>query len=566
MKKLTILIRILQEKYWLRQFYFLLAAIVAIFLVGYHFGGYDQGIYLPFMKSWANSSLYPGDTFIALKNNQPSFFWFMFIPFYRLGWLEYAVFAVHLFSVYLTFWGIWELSLALFGSTLTAFISVGIFIFPHTGVAGFPIIEPALCNRTFVLPFLLFAITLYLRRKVVIAFLILGAAYNFHLLSVNFILFMLLFDILFHVRQIGIGKLVSSLVIFLLASSPVIIWRVRSGSGLELHLRPEWLSIVSDGILSNIYHIFSSFAPLVLSTFNGFALVLLFVLLRKRSPSPWHNNTLVHFYLAIGVLMAIQLIAGTWLPVTFIIQLQLLRSGIFLTVFSLLLMANFFAVRIKKRQISRRDLVGLGIPFSCLPFPAISCLVAIFYWLVRRFSWRWIASLGLSILFLIASGIFVIHYNFWQPGIHIKVAETTWYQTMRWAQQDTLVDAEFIVPPEKFSINDPEWRVFSERSKVVGLSDLLEVALAPDYLETWKTRFTALAPGALEQFRGNLYENQEITRQAFTSLTDDEIRQVACHFHAGYLVEQTGHLRNLQLVYQNVDYIIYDLRENQGCP
>jgi hypothetical protein len=428
------------------------------------------------------------------------------------------------------------------------------------------VIEPTLCNRVFVLPFLLFTMTLYLRRKVLWAFLLLGLMYNLHLLSVNFVLGMLLFDGLLRWRQVGWRKLLGGTGLFILAALPVLVWRSRSGAGLDLSLRPEWLSVVSRGMLGNIYYLINAFPLVILCTLNGLGAVALLVVLRQRYPSPWHDRSLIHFSAAAGLIMGVQIIAVLWLPATFVIQLQLSRIGLYFTIFSLLLLANFLANALKKRKIPRRDLLALGGAFAVLPFSIFGWLAWAVYGLARRWSWRWAASLVVTVLLMVTSGVMMLAVQFWGPGIFIKVPDSAWYQVMRWAQEKTSTDAVFITPPEKFALNEPEWRVFAERSKVVALSDLAEVALAPDYLPIWQERFTTLAPGALEQFHGNFFENQAITRKAFDSLSTADLLQAACRFRASYLVVEASRGRELPIAYENDGYIVYDLRLVKPCP
>ena len=110
----------------------------------------------------------------------------------------------HLLATWLTFLALWDFSLALFNNALAAMLSVMVFTFTHIGFVGFQIIEFSLLPRTFVLPFLLWVFVLYLRDRIPAAFFLLGALSNLHLLSVNFVVWMLLVDALLRLRQIGI--------------------------------------------------------------------------------------------------------------------------------------------------------------------------------------------------------------------------------------------------------------------------------------------------------------------------------------------------------------------------
>src|SRR3989304_5867887 len=153
-----------------------------------------------------------------------SFFCFLFLPFYRLGVLEPTLFVVHVAATHLTFWAVWDLSLTLFGDPLAGLLTVLALIFPHIGFSSFPIFEFSLLNRTFVLPFLLWAMTLFLRGRHVWAFALLGVLYNLHVLSVNFVLCMFLLAAALDFRRIGWRCIGLGLGVFGLGAFPLLSW------------------------------------------------------------------------------------------------------------------------------------------------------------------------------------------------------------------------------------------------------------------------------------------------------------------------------------------------------
>ena len=137
-----------------------------------------------------------------------------------------------------------------------------------------------------------------------------------------------------------------------------------------------------------------------------------------------------------------------------------------------------------------------------------------------------------------------------------------------WARQNTPQEAVFITPPQEVGLYTPDWRTFSERGTVAELYDLFEIALKPDYLAVWQPRFEALAPGALERFNGNFFENQAIIRQAYNGLSTSDFLAIACRYKAAYLVmEQAAGPAggDLPVVYENEQYRVYDLRPRANC-
>lgn len=552
---LSELARRLERSWPLRHAFFMLAALGSILIVGYSVGGFDQSIHLPFLKTAADPTLFPGDGFIDLRYSHYSFFWYLFLPFYRLGVLEISMFVAHVIATYLTFGALWQLGKTLFGNPLAAMLCVLAFIFPHISFAGFPVIEFSLLNRTFVLPFLLLSINLFLRERYRAAFLLLGVMYNLHVLSVNFVLVMFLFDFVLEIRKVGWRNILSSVGMFLAAAAPVLIWKMGDAP-VDLSLRPEWFSIVANGFLYHVFYLFGpDYVPAI--TLSALCAVAAFFIGRRAEPSaPRHRTVLILVGAVFGIVLAGS-VASLWLPVTIIIQMQILRAGIFAVIFGYLYFAGYLARCFQEERFPAADwgiLLAAFLLFP-MPLPAILILLALKLWRFSR-KGRTAVSIALASVFVVCVGV-AWNFHIWQPGIFIFAQQTPWYEAQRWAQQHTPKDAVFITPPEKWWLYEPDWRVYSERRTVVTLSELLEAAFAPGYISGWEERFADLAPGALQHFQGNLYENQRWTRQAFATLSTRTLVECACEYGATYLVVEKPAQHLLPQVYENAQYRIY---------
>ena len=80
----------------------------------------------------------------------------------------------------------------------------------------------------------------------------------------------------------------------------------------------------------------------------------------------------------------------------------------------------------------------------------------------------------------------------------------------------------------------------------------------------WKTRFADFAPGALEQFQGNFFDNQKTTAKAFYSLSTERLKTLAKKYGASYLVVEKPNQRDLPICYgviehYNPEFTIYAL-------
>jgi hypothetical protein len=561
--KINRIARLVQHNALARHALFLAAALLSILLVGYHFGTFDQIVHLPFLKATADPGLFPNDAFVAMRREQLSYFWLFFLPLYRAGALEISLFMGQFLATYLTFWALWELSMTLFQDPLAAGVTVIGFIVPHVGFVGFPVIEFSLLSRTFVLPFLLLAVNLYLRRQYGLAFLVMGLMYNLNLLMTNFMVAMLLFASLIEWRRTGWRGLLTQIGAFLLAASPVLLWKFTQGDHLDWSLRPEWLSAFTRGTIYTIFYLFSFNPPSILLTLGGICALILFGIARKTIPSSLHQQTLTRMMLAAVMILLVETVTTLWLPVTWIVQLQISRVGLFVLIFGYMAYAGAIVRLWQTGSLPGSNallLVGsLGAGLTPL-FPMAGWLTA------RRLKQvRWKMALAGVGLCLSASAIFGMVTPFWSPGIHIYAESTPWIDVQQWAREHTPKEAVFLTPPQNFGIYTPDWRVYSERATVVELGELLEVALKPEYYETWKARFNTLLPGLLERFAGNLFENQAMTGQAYHHLSAAALLQTACAYRADYLVFDQAYRQNFPVLYENEGYRIYDLRQQKVC-
>lgn len=542
-----------------RHLFFLALTFLAIVLIGYHFGTFDQAIHIPFLKKYADPSLFPGDKFFDLRFQHYSYFWFFFQPFYKLGLLEISVFIAHVFATYLTFWAAWNLSETLFHNSIASTLSVAALAVPHLGFAGFPLIEFSLLNRTFVLPFLLCAITLFLRQRYLFAFALLGAMYNLHVISANFVLAMFLFDCLLEFRTIGWKNVFLGIILFVLTALPVLIWKL-SGSPVDLSPQPEWFSIIARGTLYNLFYLIAPYPHILLATLSGLSTLALFWIGRRHLPPSGPHQTVTYFVYAALIILGVQIITAEWYPATLIVQSQIIRAGMFVLVFGYLYFANYLAEHYQAGTLSGMDFNLLAGTFIAVSFPFAPVLV----WGIQRWiastRWRYVAAASALVGFF-GFGIGVgLGYGIWYPGIYIFPHQTAWYDAQIWAKEHTPKDTIFITPPQIWWFYESDWRVFSERSTVSTHSELLEAAFAPEYISYWKPRFTALAPGAIEKFRGDFFGSQEITGQAFYTLSSDQLLAIAQRYGASYLVVEKPHLHDFPVAYENAQFVIYDLR------
>jgi len=324
-------------------------------------------------------------------------------------------------------------------------------------------------------------------------------------------------------------------------------------------MRPEWLSIIARGVLTQVLYPFAAIPFVLLLTLSGFSAVGLLLIARRMAPAPAFERPVGLMLITAGLIFAVGVFSAQFLPLTVLIEMQLTRVSLLIFIFAYLYFASYLAREFRAQSMhpSRFALLTGTFIFNPLAIFPLGIWGLLRLCKPRRLNWGVVAGCKVGIFGLCLT--IAVSLGVWHPGIHIFAPQTDWVDAQEWARDNTPRNAVFITPPEKGSLYEPEWRVFSERSSVVSIYDLFEIALRPDYLDTWLERFELLAPDAEQQFNGNYFETKALTSQAYASLTDQQLLQAAHSFEAGYLVVEKPHSRDFPLLYENEGYIIYQL-------
>lgn len=555
LKKLEDFASLCERSYIYRHGLFLLATLFVICAYGYYFGTFDQASHIPFLKKSIDPSLFPRDHFFDLRNSHYSYFWLLFIPFYKAGILEISMFIVHFLATYLTFWALWNLGKTLFKNALTSVLIVVSSALPHIGFSGFPLFEFSVLNRTVALPIELIAITYYLKQNYFVSFLLLGILYNLHVLSVHFILAMIGVDFIFSMKEnkdkaIEILKAVP---LFIICALPIFIWKLGH-SGVMFTQHKEWYVILNNALFFHLFNFVSITNPIViLLTAGGLAAIAIFFAIHKKIGDL--HVVMAHFMYA-GILILISQLFATYIyPSTILIQSQVIRVGIFISLFAYLYLADYCVSWLHK---SRPVFIFLtsALIFSFSPLFALISLL-----FVKRMK----SPIQLIVGSIFSLGLFItilgilLFQNLARPTISIWPEKTPFYDVQLWAKNNTPKNAVFITPPSKWWLYDVEWRVISERSTVSTLSELLEAAFDPRYIVYWKPRFEDVAPGALAQFKGDYLANFKIANNAYYTNTSERFLYLAKKYNASYLVVEKKRRYRLPILYENKGYTVYSL-------
>lgn len=558
MNYLTKLVEELNRSLWKRLLLFFGLTMLAIMINGYHFGTFDQVFHIPFFKAYQDPTLYPRDPFLQLKDYHFSYFWSIFIPAYKTGWFEPALFITHVIVTFSTFWAFWELCETMFHNPTANVLMTFALAFPHIGFPGFQIIEFSLLNRTFAIPFLLWAITLYFRRHYFWSALLLGLMFNIHLVYTVFVVGMLAMDLLFNLKSLNWKKLLPALIIFALLFMPMFIQKEGVAPGLDFTLRPDLAKLESSSTLYTVYYPIGTQPYVLASTLQGLACMAIILLAMRFHPVPDTDKVTRNFLYAIVIVVLVGSLASWFLPVTFIIQFQMIRIGVFLLYFAYLYLINLVAVTIESESSSKWFKILLVFTTVMVIFPVVPLLI----WLLRRTRLKQIKAVGVIAAILAMAAMEIggaISANLFAPGIHIYGLRSDWRDVQDWARHNTSKEAMFITPPYIFWHYESDWRVFSERGTLVTICESMELHYDPPFASEFVPRLNDLAPGAIEKFDGNYYHTFESVREAFETLTDEDFERLADKYAIDYLVLPSHTSSDLPVIYRNPSYTVYNL-------
>jgi len=550
----------LKRKKIIHYLIILFFTLITLLLTGYRFGDGDQNSHLPFLLKTINPQLYPNNPFLDLRHYHYSFFWYLLVPFLKTGLirLEILCFLLFLFSLFLHFLAFYELLFFFTRNRQLSYISLAVFILPAFSFSIIPTHDTYLVNRSFTLPFLLFAILAFLKNQYWRAFLLLGLAYNFHALSANFVLAMFVMALLLVRRKIDVWRLFSSLFLFFICASPVLFWKF-STSHLDLFLHRDWYFAIDKGVLGHMFHLFSFNPPTILLALLGFANTAGFLLALKSKAKEQKLTTsdikLIGFFLAIYLILLVCFITAEFLPITIAIQLQLSRAGKFIPILSYPYFIAYLERCFKKGLFSQKDfgLLLATIGFSGSLMTALLILPLIFK--KKRILAKLI--LGLNIFMLIGIVLMMVKLEQWLPGVYIYPRKTAWHDVQLWAKKNTAIDKNFITPLSEWGHFYSDFLVLSQRNTVVTLGQLFEIAFHPDYIQEWRERFESVAPGAIESFNGNFLDNKRMVDEIYQRRTTQDFRQAAKRYDVSYIIVKKPKTLDFELVYENDQFRVY---------
>ncbi|MFH1787753.1 MAG: hypothetical protein ABH834_00025, partial [Candidatus Altiarchaeota archaeon] len=130
--------------------------LVSTLVSGYYYGLVDHAIVIPYMRSYYNPSLYPGDFLVAQAGYYYTFLWIILGFFTEvLGVPSTLVFfGVYLLSKFLVFYAVYLIAELLFKRRVVSYLALFFLIVNKASLGGDDMFDAILINRVPVLPFL----------------------------------------------------------------------------------------------------------------------------------------------------------------------------------------------------------------------------------------------------------------------------------------------------------------------------------------------------------------------------------------------------------------------------
>jgi hypothetical protein len=531
-----------------------LSLISVLSINQYQYGTYDHEISVPFLKKFADSSLYPNDFLIAEIPYFYTYFWpamALIINTFNIE-IPTLFFAGYFICIYATFLAMYMLAMELFNKKEVAYLSMLFLLFSVPTLGETHTLESMFITRTVVLPVLLFAIYLFLKERYLFSFLLQGISFIIHPLSTVYVCGMLFIAALFTIKHIGIKRLLQGIGIVILCASPVLIWKALypAPSLKFFHADPEWLNLLK---LRSAHHVFPFSWPL----FHFIQAILFltgFVSTWKNKPQDRKQRVVEGATLAVVLMCVAGIVFTELFPLSIVVQFQLFRSFPFITYIAFIYFANYFLKEIgSKSNIWKVAFIGMlfisiyfgiyiwkfaGVLAVILTFFLISYYLTLYRNTETNFS---LATMLALILVVGASGLYM------RGGFSIaNRQDKPWIAVQQWAKTNTALNDVFVVPPHVTG-----FRVQGDRAIYGDWKDGTQMFFNPSFGYEWIRRMKMLG-----------YKDGVHIRDSYNSLDEaafiNVAREVKKNNNQVYIVtEKARSPLTFPVVYDNGKFTVY---------
>ncbi|MCI0710102.1 MAG: hypothetical protein L0154_08060, partial [Chloroflexi bacterium] len=339
-----------KERLWVVLFCIIATLLIVFGVQGFEHGRVnhfrDQSIQLPIIYSYADSSLFDGDFLLQARETYVTFFYPTLGYLSRYIPLNILMFSLYVLATGVTVAGVYTIGETLFPDRRVGIFSVVLWMAQYPNLGGDFIHSPFVTHSTFAISLALWAIVLILRRQYVYAALLLGFIANINAMTSFFVTFMWGFALLFSWRE-WTWRTFALPFLMGLTALPILIWR------FSLPLVEASLDKFVRIIELRLWYVVFPF-DLTPVLWIGFFAMLALWFVSWRFGKPEQHQQIVKMMVGLGLLCVIAVVFAEFIPVEFIIELQLIRSSWLINFFIMFYLANaiYFLLNSKRSVLS----------------------------------------------------------------------------------------------------------------------------------------------------------------------------------------------------------------------
>lgn len=491
--------------------------LFSLFTIGYEPVHSDETTYLSLIKYYNDPSLYSKDLLISeTLPSLPLYFYWVAGKLSEVVDKDILFFFIYLLTRALLILSIFFLAYTLFENKVVAYLSVialilirGLFV-----LASYDILDRIVFPFFLAVPLLLFSLAFFIKERYLFSFVILAVAMYLHAITSIFLFLIYIFYFIIHTKKIN-RAVIGSGILFILLSIPVIIKSLLSVSSKSLSM-DEWLNFLRLRVLEHFFPL--SWSIMVYTLFA--VLVAMFLISFKYKPEKNKHEKVFAVFIGSLLLFLIGLAFTEIFPVKTIIQANFFRGMIIIRILAFVYIINYIVNVFAKKENFANKTVAMGMAITLLSAAIVPMFV----------------------------GAHIGPFN----EVDIEKSIEPWEEISIKAKEVTPKDSLFITPP--FNLG---FTYFSERSEFINWKT--------SGIGTYSDKFVAEAIGRFElvcnhplDFSSRT-ELVETCKQGYDSLNELDLKNAKEKYQVTHIIVQKPKTLNLKKVYENEQYVIYEL-------
>lgn len=517
-------------------------------------------------------TMYPNDPLMTVRQNFTSFIWYLAYPLFYLFGNEITLFILQLVSYLLFLTGIYELTFELFRDKRAALLATISLSFIKISFAGILVYYSYFAPRFLTLAVLIWAIYFFIKEKFLWTILLSIVASNIHLIYALLIVAIFFIWLTLKINKIGLRYYIGLIGLTCIGLLPLFYWKSKyTIRGFSLNINYPWLDFVRETM--PFFCQLPNFNPLNMDGMRNWlvvaSLVVGVLIIRELKVENQQANlettnkklNLMNFFM-IGLALIIVIVAliQEYIPITAIVQLQLIRTTIFITIFCAIIVAGYTS----REWCKSKDKLFI---YELLIYNYLGVYICIFINLIFKYlniqQYKTVILIRVIMLIIICY-VGIAAYSKYAPiyaGIHIypKLNDMTNLQV--WMKNNTSDNSTFITPVYLNEIENVSFRVISERSIIIANAEWGVVPLVEGYQDSVIERMDDLTNGAFSTaLKGHNYDKIWGTiYYGYNSLNEQDIKKLHIKYNADYAIFEIEKRLAFPIVYQNNRFIVYHI-------